>query len=167
MATRSTIIQKLDNGKYRSIYCHWDGYLSNNGKILFTNYKDKEKVSKLMELGSLSSLRAEVDIPEGVTHSMDNQHSDITISYFRDRGNEKWEDVKYLDKNTLKKSIDEFYSYIYIDGDWYVTKDLIMRNYNGVNIGDGDENHVHLISNIINIEGIDLVLLSDFESLLK
>lgn len=165
MGTRSTIIQKLDNGKYRSIYCHWDGYLSNNGRILLNYYKDPEKVSKLMELGSLSSLKREVDIPDGATHSHDIQHEGITVSYFRDRS-EDWKNVKYLDKDTLKKSMDEFYTYVYFDGDWYVTKELIMRNYNEVDTGDGAENYVHLISNIINVEGIELVLLSDFESVL-
>lgn len=38
MGTRSAIVLKREDGKYQGIYCHWDGYPSNNGKILFENY---------------------------------------------------------------------------------------------------------------------------------
>ena len=34
MSTRSNIAIKRKNGTVESIYCHWDGYLSYNGKIL-------------------------------------------------------------------------------------------------------------------------------------
>jgi hypothetical protein len=86
MATRSTIAIEDQNGKVRSIYCHWDGYPSNNGRILFENYKTQEKVESLIALGSISSLRPEVDIPEGVHHNFQNQDEDITVAYHRDRG---------------------------------------------------------------------------------
>lgn len=55
MATRSTIIAKID-GMYHRIYCHWDGYLSNNGRILVENYTTHTKVKSLIRLGDLSKL---------------------------------------------------------------------------------------------------------------
>lgn len=42
---------KQEDGSYKSIYCHWDGYPEYNGLILFENYKDKNKVEKLINLG--------------------------------------------------------------------------------------------------------------------
>lgn len=50
MSTRSTIGIK-ENGIIRSIYCHWDGYPENNGKILYEHYNSKEKVEELLRLG--------------------------------------------------------------------------------------------------------------------
>ena len=43
MATRS-IIAKLDDKGVQAIYCHNDGYLSNNGKILDQHYANEVKV---------------------------------------------------------------------------------------------------------------------------
>ena len=44
MATRSTIAMKTDEGRIRSIYCHWDGYVGYNGKMLDGEYKTLDKV---------------------------------------------------------------------------------------------------------------------------
>ena len=38
MATRSRIAIEKQDGTVDSIYCHWDVYLSHNGKILFNHY---------------------------------------------------------------------------------------------------------------------------------
>ena len=61
MATRSTITAKFSDGQYGSIYCHWDGYLSNNGNILLENYQDQAKIEKLIFLGDLSSLAEAIE----------------------------------------------------------------------------------------------------------
>jgi len=70
MATRSRIAIEREDGSVKSIYCHFDGYLSGVGKTLFNHY-DKEKLEKLIELGDISSLE---NSTEG------------TIAYHRDRG---------------------------------------------------------------------------------
>lgn len=49
MSTRSFIARQNKNGSIDYVYCHWDGYLSYNGFILFTNYHNAEKVNKLFE----------------------------------------------------------------------------------------------------------------------
>lgn len=57
MATRSRIgILNEDKMTVESVYCHWDGYLSNNGKLLNEHWKDLESVKELIRLGDLSSL---------------------------------------------------------------------------------------------------------------
>ena len=56
MGTRSRIGIKNGNGTITSIYCHWDGYPSYNGRILLENYTDKQTVLTLMKLGDISTL---------------------------------------------------------------------------------------------------------------
>jgi hypothetical protein len=58
MATRSTIGVRLPDGTIESIYCHWDGYPSHNGKRLKEHYRDIEKVLDLMEQGNISYLES-------------------------------------------------------------------------------------------------------------
>lgn len=70
MATRSTIALEFADGTVQAVYCHWDGYLSNNGKILQEHYIDPFKVRELIDLGSLSSLAPEI----GTKHPFDNPH---------------------------------------------------------------------------------------------
>ena len=38
MSTRSRIAIKQNDGTYKSIYCHSDGYLEHNGYILYNYY---------------------------------------------------------------------------------------------------------------------------------
>ena len=40
MATRSTIALEFADGTVQQVYCHWDGYIDHNGKILFENYSN-------------------------------------------------------------------------------------------------------------------------------
>ena len=60
MATRSNIAMKTTTGNIVSVYCHWDGYVANNGKILLENYTDIDKIEALVALGSISSLGEQV-----------------------------------------------------------------------------------------------------------
>ena len=61
MGTRSTIALEFADGTVSQVYCHWDGYLSNNGKILSTSYMDPFKVRALVDLGGFSSLKDSVE----------------------------------------------------------------------------------------------------------
>ncbi len=56
MSTRSRIGIRNKDNTITSIYCHWDGYPSWNGKMLLTNYTKREDVEKLIKLGNLSTL---------------------------------------------------------------------------------------------------------------
>ena len=60
MGTRSLIGREISPGKFRIIYCHWDGYLENNGKLLFEHYQDSKKVDELLDLGCISSLATNI-----------------------------------------------------------------------------------------------------------
>ena len=60
MGTRSTIALEFADGSVSQVYCHWDGYLENNGEILRTKYTDPFVVRDLIDLGDFSSLRETV-----------------------------------------------------------------------------------------------------------
>ena len=125
MATRSTIAMEQPDGRVMQIYCHWDGYLDHNGRILLENYQDRAKVLALMLLGDISSLREDI----GMAHSFDDRYADSDprsrwcVSYGRDRG-ESGTDVKvfksfqdYVDNHQYEE-----YEYIFrSDDQWYVS----------------------------------------------
>jgi len=87
VSTNSTISIIKEDDSVETIYCHNDGYIEYNGAILFLHYKDKDKIKGLIDLGDISSLGKEI-IPKG-KHSFDNREADITVSYYRDRGEDK------------------------------------------------------------------------------
>ena len=125
MATRSNIGVKLENGKYRVVYCHWDGYPRYNGKVLLENYSKQEKVEELVNMGSISALREEI----GQKHEFGDDMVELdkqgwTTFYRRDR-NEKWENVKWKEFDSLLKMLeycDNDYTYLFCDGKWYYRK---------------------------------------------
>ena len=61
MGTRSTIALEYADGQVGQIYCHWDGYLDNNGMILHKHYQDPFKVRELLDNGDMSSLSETVE----------------------------------------------------------------------------------------------------------
>jgi len=61
MGTRSTIALEFADGSVSQVYCHWDGYLSNNGEILQNNYRNPFTLRDLLDLGDFSSLRDTVE----------------------------------------------------------------------------------------------------------
>lgn len=56
MGTRSYIIVKLRDGKWKRVYCHWDGYLKHNGRILNDHYSSQALAEKLVKPGSKAIL---------------------------------------------------------------------------------------------------------------
>lgn len=127
MATRSAIIEKLPDGTYRGIYCHYDGYLSYNGKVLREHYADPAKVSALIELGEISVLRERVE-PVG-PHSFCDREEGVTVAYHRDRG----EDYLVIRDRTAEAVADRIghdgHVYVFEDGRW---------SHNGKIIEDSD-----------------------------
>ena len=55
MATRSTIAKLGKAGIIKAVYCHHDGYLEWNGKMLNEHYKDEDKVDELLAHGDIRS----------------------------------------------------------------------------------------------------------------
>jgi hypothetical protein len=121
MGTRSRI-GVMHGDKVKSVYCHWDGYLEHNGRILLEHY-DSAKANHLVALGDLSSLDKNVDIPEGAEHSFQVPLDGVTTFYGRDRGESgtEWK-VAHTFQEFLEQADNcgaEYY-YIMRDGEWYV-----------------------------------------------
>ena len=104
MATRSLIGINLNNGITKVIYCHWDGYPENNGKILMENYTSPSAVFDLMELGDLSSL----DLTPAKCTAY---HRDK----FEPRGMVEPRDVASDELYSVAKDYDADYVYVYND----------------------------------------------------
>jgi hypothetical protein len=131
MATRGRIGIVLDNGTVASIYQHWDSYPSCLGATLLNNYKTKEKVEKLIALVDCSSVREEVDIPNGMTHTFDKPLDNVTIAYGRDRGETGIEPRLDGSEEEFWKSDIEEYGYLFKDGKWYVATSHGYEDENG------------------------------------
>jgi hypothetical protein len=120
MGTRSRI-GVMHGDIVKSVYCHWDGYLDHNGRILLEHY-DSAKANHLVALGDISSLDKNVEIPEGVEHSFQVPLDGITTFYGRDRGETGTEwTVSHTFKEFLDQCEDSGAEYYYImrDGVWY------------------------------------------------
>lgn len=118
MGTRSAIGIKLADGSVKAVYCHWDGYPSYNGKILWDHYSDEEKVMQLIKLGDLSSLGPNI----GTKHAFDARPEGECTFYARDRGETGVGAKKFKDEIAFRREFDmgAEYWYLYNDGDWYV-----------------------------------------------
>jgi hypothetical protein len=130
MGTRS-LIGVMHGDVCKSVYCHWDGYLSHNGQILLEHY-DSAKANQLVALGNLSSLGKNI----GEKHSFDTyhltpeereqyrlDHGDSCTFYGRDRGEEDqaWK-VDHTFADFLDRAINNGAEYYYImqNDTWYV-----------------------------------------------
>jgi hypothetical protein len=119
MATRSTIALEFADGTVGQVYCHWDGYLDHNGRILLENYTDPFKLQELIDLGDLSVLHAEL----GEKHNFNDAYEKGCTFYGRDRG-EEGVSARYFKDFADYKQNHQYEEYEYIlrtDGNWYVS----------------------------------------------
>ena len=131
MATRSTIAVK-HGSVIKAVYCHWDGYLDHNGKILLEHY-DSVKANNLVALGDISSLREEIgekhpfskfDLAEG-EHYDEAKYDNWTTFYGRDRGEEGVEWQTFQNEREWVEAMDRTgceYYYVMDNGVWYVSE---------------------------------------------
>lgn len=140
MGTRSII----SKGK-KSIYCHWDGYPSHNGKILLEFYNTDESIDELLSLGNISSLCKRVKPDENETHSFDSPIKDVTVAYHRDRN----EPLAFWGEGS-----GEEYIYLFHESEWYFKScysddDNYYYNLEDYfkNIDDEDEDNLGISNN--------------------
>ena len=130
MGTRSTIALEFADGTVEQVYCHWDGYLSNNGRILQEHYSDPFVLRDLIDLGDISSLKPTIGTQHAFSRlevpmdgeAYDKLYGDMTTFYGRDRGETGVDSKKFLDfQDYLVRHQYEEYEYILRkDGNWYV-----------------------------------------------
>lgn len=122
MATRSNICVKVGD-VYRTVYCHWDGYLAHNGAILFEYYDSQELAEELVSHGDMLTLDKKCSKPNG--HSYENPVDGYTVYYGRDRGEKN---TGYIE-STTRPLCNEEYLYVFEDGKWHVESEYIPNGY--------------------------------------
>ncbi len=119
MGTHSSIAIEHPDGSVTAVYCHWDGYLSFNGKILYENY-GQEKLIQLLSLGFLSSLGPEI----GEKHDFDSPDRTVCSFYGRDRNETDVDAVTYDSRKAWLNAESQEYNYLLdVDGVWLVEQD--------------------------------------------
>lgn len=118
MGTRSTIAVVHADGTVSQVYCHWDGYPSHNGAILLEHFTTLEKIEKLISLGDLSSLAADL----GAKQDFDDPVPHTCVFYGRDRGETDVDAARFLDLAEYKRgSQSQEYDYLFYNNCWYVS----------------------------------------------
>ena len=61
MGTRSNIAYLKEDESVVVMYCHYDGYLDHNGRILLNHYNNEEEAQELVDNGYASSLSSTLE----------------------------------------------------------------------------------------------------------
>jgi hypothetical protein len=129
MGTRSTIALEYADGTVEQVYCHWDGYLAHNGKILRDHYSNPFILRDLIDMGDISSLGKIIGTQHPFSPHFDEgskvayeaaQAAGATTFYGRDRGEDGVSAKKFKDYED------------YVANHQYEEYDYILRNDNGV-----------------------------------
>ena len=133
MGTRSRIGYELPDHSVVSVYCHWDGYLEHNGRILVQEYLDRNKVQELIDGGANSSLRTRGTWSTG--SALRDEHGEFIYDaagyltyeddrdpqplYYTERSEELEVVLSSFDKFVSGNLGDEEYAYLYdLNDNW-------------------------------------------------
>ncbi len=133
MGTRSAIGIKHGD-VIKAVYCHWDGYVEYNGQVLGYFYTNSVKVNRLIALGDLSSLGAEIGTKHDFMHRWaDDEHvavgdTDFVVNpectyYGRDRDDPSPFRTFLNEKDFINHydTMGAEYFYLFDHGVWYVS----------------------------------------------
>lgn len=125
MGTRSCIaVQHGD--VIKAIYCHWDGYLEHNGRILHEHYTS-ERANYLVALGDLSSLQMLME-PSDSEHSAARPEPDVCVFRGRDFGEKDCEFQTFDNIAEVMESYDGCeYFYLMRNGQWWVSEGVAFE----------------------------------------
>jgi hypothetical protein len=122
------IARQYEDGSFRAVYAHWDGYPEHNGRMLLSHYSDVDKLNLLLDEGDISCLRDGVgekhDFADfGISDTA--KENEWTTFYGRDRGEEGCEARTYSTVDEMITAAKERWAiYLYVfDGSWSFTKD--------------------------------------------
>jgi len=123
MGTRSAIGYKTATG-VRAVYCHYDGYVSNNGRILHEHYQAAYKICRLIEQGNMSSLAPEPMFTIGNGHSFETPEQGVVVYYGRDRGETGGETREFANVDEFETEMSSMgceYFYLFNGSEWIVS----------------------------------------------
>ena len=133
MSTRSRIAKQDASGKVTMIYCHSDGYLTGNGKLLLEHYQDEAKIDALLALGDISMLGSKL----GAKHDFDlgmkfgrpgfpkydspefKEFYDTVLAYARDRGEKDVAAATFPSRKAIPQDLFEEFFYLRKGGKWF------------------------------------------------
>lgn len=110
MGTRSTIALEFADGTVEQVYCHWDGYLEHNGKILAGHYINPFKLKELIALGGFSSLEATVEGTAATAYTQRGEECRI----------EKYKDIEDYRENCYGEEYDYILRNVNGKAQWFV-----------------------------------------------
>ena len=115
MSTRSYIAKQVGPDQYRTIFCHFDGYLDHVGAMLAGHYDTEEMVDKLLDVGDVDALYPQLYPDPDQPHDHWNKQQDVTVAYGRDYGElESEATVKTMDELEQESGYIEF-TYIFAE----------------------------------------------------
>lgn len=119
MSTRCYIAKQVGPDKYRTIFCHFDGYLEYVGALLAEHYDTEEKLDRLLDVGDIDVLYPKLDPDPDRPHDIESPQENVTRAYGRDYGDPDSE----AKIKSLQELDDEegWIEYVYVfteDGQW-------------------------------------------------
>ena len=147
MSTNALIGIEEKDGSVKTIYCHFDGYLTWVGRILLESYNTEDRVHELLSLGDISSLGESTEPSMAVSeygfdyvadkrfqaldkptqNMMKGENHFHVTAYHRDRG-EAWDDVKPVTYPSIDQIEKREFTYVFVpEKGWLVD----YPNYDG------------------------------------
>lgn len=152
MGTRSTIALEYADGTVEQVYCHWDGYLAHNGKILRDYYTNPFILRDLIDLGDISSLGKIV----GTKHPFSPHEGETQKALYEAAMAQGATTFYGRDRGEMGVQAKKFASYEdYVKNHQYEEYDYILRNIDGKAtwfVSDHDGAYVDLESAIMDEE---------------
>ena len=119
MSTNCSITVKVNDEKFYSVYCHFDGYPSHTFKILSNYYNSQEKAEDLVKMGDISFIDKSIECPYG--HYFDNPVKGYSVFYKRDRGEDSCDPYITFSYEDVMRNNNQEWNYLW-DGDKWVIK---------------------------------------------
>lgn len=125
MSTRASITLKTIKGTYKTVYLHYDGYLSYTGKILLNHYNTFDKVEQFIRLGDASYITESIECPDG--HTFNTPVDGYSVFYKRDRGEEGVDAYECDTYEEVMERNRQECNYLFQDGKWYVNDEELTK----------------------------------------
>jgi hypothetical protein len=136
MGTRSRIGYELPDHSVVSVYCHYDGYVEHNGKILVEYYQNRDDVMDLIDGGGISSLRTRGEWNSKALKDEDGEWISDAAGYLMYENDREPQPLYYTERgeelDIAHTSFDEFvsgnlggeeYAYLFdLNGNWKAYK---------------------------------------------
>lgn len=129
MATRCTIAVQDAPDRFRTISCSMDGYPAGVGVHLLKYYNTPERIEKLLALGNLISIGANLD-KSGIVYSPGENQSICEPHQANAQDECPWREYNSLDdffNHSEVACVLNDYIYLYRDGKWYA--DVPFHHY--------------------------------------